>query len=141
VIVALIIGFVIGGYTFPKNSPKTITSTQTGTSVQTFVSFSPTTLTQLMFNSTTTFTQTVNNRYTTTEFEIVNSADISEVSQLENEIHLYDIQYLIQNQEINIPAGGVWSSNPFYSNETGYIVAGVSASTSHNTLVKLLLGR
>jgi hypothetical protein len=108
---------------------------QISTSIQTVVSLNPITTTELVFNSTATTTQTVNLRYTTTGFEAINSADESEILQLENEIHLYDIQYLIQNQEINVSAGGVWSSAPLSSNETGYIVVGVSASTSHNTLV------
>jgi hypothetical protein len=86
-----------------------------------------------MFNSTATLIQTA--RYTTTQFEVANSADANEILQLENEIHLYDIQYLIQDQQIRLAPGGIWSFSPISSNETGYIVAAVSASTSHNTLI------
>jgi hypothetical protein len=116
----------IGGFAFQKNSVKTVTSTQLGTNVQTIVSVSSITVAEL--------TRTVSVQYTTTQVETVASVD-TEVSQLENEIHLYDIQYLLQNQEINIPAGGLWSSDQFYSNETGYIVVAVTSSTSSNTLV------
>jgi hypothetical protein len=123
-IVALIVGLAIGGFAFGRNYTKTVISTEVGTSVQTIVSIS--TVAEL--------TQTVSVLYTTTEVETVTSFD-PEVAQLENEIHLYDIQYLLQNEEINLPAGGVWSSGQFFSNETGYIVVAVASSTSPETLV------
>jgi hypothetical protein len=135
VLVALIAGFALGGLVFQKSIASTITSTQVETSLQTLVSLNPVTTTLLLFNSTATVTQTVNLQSTTTEFEAAGSADSSEILQLENEIHLYDIQYLIQNEQVYVPAGGNWSSTPLYSNETGYIVVGVSASTSSHTLV------